>query len=171
MMASTRNLTTTSNSQQRMEQWHHEAPMKNQTSPSQEDHRQKFRDRPLRSMLLMVILLTMVCGQIGLFAFDTGLTSLGNIEDENRMHWPKHSTRSASLHLNAIETNGDQSQWLEPQRGIILNSGCFISASAFDFAGIGLILGICMMGLLIGLRLIIHGCAENNADSNPIQRP
>jgi hypothetical protein len=40
---------------------------------------------------------------------------------------------------------------------------CFISASASEFAGIGVIFGLCLVALLIGLRLIINGSTEEEA--------
>jgi hypothetical protein len=41
--------------------------------------------------------------------------------------------------------------------------GCFISASASEFAGIGIIFGLCLAGLLIGLKLIINDPTEEKA--------
>ena len=39
--------------------------------------------------------------------------------------------------------------------------GCFVSASVYEFAGIGAIFGLCLLGLLLGLRLIIGGSSQD----------
>ena len=38
--------------------------------------------------------------------------------------------------------------------------GCFISASVSEIAGIGIIFGLCLVGLLIGLKLVINDPPE-----------
>ena len=45
----------------------------------------------------------------------------------------------------------------------LTGGGCFISASASELAGISVIFGLCLVGLLIGLRLIINDPAEKEA--------
>jgi len=43
-----------------------------------------------------------------------------------------------------------------------MSAGCFISASLSEFAGIGAIFILCLVGLVIGLRLIFDDSADDD---------
>jgi hypothetical protein len=67
------------------------------------------------------------------------------------------STANAG-HFPDMFSSDDETASLLPASGAI--GGCFISASISELAGIGIIFGLCLVGLLIGLKLVINDPPE-----------
>ena len=107
----------------------------------------------IHSIRLLVMAFVLICLATGMVP--AAMAGVGGVSQLLVMHLPDGASLSP-LMTAVVEGSGGDSVGSE-------GDGCFISASMPELAGIGLIFGLCMVGLIIGIRLIIGDPSDEDA--------